>query len=98
MINKEITPEVIEKAIELLSDVEYCCFALACALAGSTKYKPHGVQFRTQAIRFLHPLLKRDNITITGSWAIADNVLFRHLFSRKDWLRKIAQELRDGKI
>ena len=31
---KQITPEVLEEAIEWLETETYCCHALACALSG----------------------------------------------------------------
>ena len=31
---KQITPEVLEEAIEWLESEHYCCHALACALSG----------------------------------------------------------------
>ena len=31
---KQITPEVLEEAIEWLETEYYCCYALACALSG----------------------------------------------------------------
>ena len=50
-----------------------------------------------QAEDFLHPLLSRDEISSLGTWTnpFTDELLN---FSRETWLRKIAQELREGKI
>ena len=97
MPNK-ITPEIIEEAINWLESETYCCYALACALSGEKfdSLKTTGKQIR-QAEDFLHPLLFRDEISSSGTWT---NPFTAELldFSRETWLRKIAQELREGKI
>lgn len=97
MTNK-ITPEIIEKAIDWLESESYCCYALTCSLSGypleSWNTKNKHIE---QAEEFLSPLLARDNISNSGSWAIR-NTMKRLPFTRKEWLLKIAQELREGKI
>lgn len=97
-MTKKITPEVIEEAINWLESETYCCYALACALSGE-KFVSLRTTFRQmkQAEDFLHPLLFRDEISSSGTWtnAFTDELLD---FSRETWLRKIAQELREGKI
>lgn len=96
-MTKEITPEVIEKAIDWLDTEEYCCHALACALSGN-EYHDQNTKFEhiRAANELLRPLLARDDISASGSWT--DSSFYRKEITRKDWLRKIAQELRDGKI
>ena len=95
---KQITPEVLEEAIEWLETETYCCHALACALSGY-KYE----SFRTeskhikQVSKFLEPLLQRDGISDTGTWTVCGTIKLLP-FTRSEWLRKIAQELREGKI
>ena len=60
---KQITPEVLEEAIEWLENEKFCCYALACALSGykfeSSRTKNTRIN---QAAEFLKPLLVRDNI------------------------------------
>ena len=95
---KQITPEVLEEAIEWLETETYCCYALASALSG---YEFESYSTKDKHIKlaedFLHPLLVRDNITNSGKWVNLYNS--KHLqFTRSEWLRKIAQELREGKI
>ena len=95
---KQITPEVLEEAIEWLDTETYCCFALACALSGyeynSFHTKSNHIK---QASEFLEPLLRRDGISDAGTWTVRGTMkLFP--FTRSEWLRKIAQELREGKI
>ena len=97
MPNK-ITPEIIEKAVEWLGSEIYCCYALACSLSGysceswNTKSK-----HINQAADFLSTLLARDNISNAGAWTIKGTKK-KLPFTRKEWLLKIAQELREGKI
>ena len=95
---KQITPEVLEEAIEWLETETYCCFALACALSG---YEYNSFHTKSKHIRqsseFLEPLLQRDGISDNGTWTVCGTMkLFP--FTRSEWLRKIAQELREGKI
>ena len=95
---KQITPEVLEEAIEWPETETYCCYALTCALSGY-KY----VSFHTegkhikQVSKFLKPLLQRDGISDTGTWTVCGTQKLLS-FTRGEWLRKIAQELREGKI
>ena len=95
---KQITPEVLEEAIEWLDTETYCCFALACALSG---YKYDSFHTKSKHIKqsseFLEPLLQRDGISDTGSWTVCGTMKLLS-FTREEWLRKIAQELREGKI
>lgn len=97
-MTKHITPEVIEEAIKLLPDETFCCYALACALSGcslnSFGTKTKHIQ---QAEGFLKPLLVRDNISSCGRWANLYNGKPVSI-TREQWLRKIAQELREGNI
>lgn len=97
-MTKQITPEVIEEAINWLEVETYCCYALACALSGEKfdSLRTTGKQIR-QAEDFLHPLLFRDEISSSGTWTNAFTAELLN-FSRETWLRKIAQELREGKI
>ena len=95
---KQITPEVLEEAIEWLEIEIYCCHALACALSGY-KYESFHTKSKhiRQAAEFLEPLLQRDGISDSGTWTVCGTTkLFP--FTRPEWLRKIAQELREGKI
>lgn len=97
MPNK-ITPEIIEEAINWLETETYCCHALACSLSGfpfkSWNTKNKHVE---QAEEFLSSLLARDRISNSGHWTIKDTMK-KLPFTRKEWLLKIAQELREGKI
>lgn len=99
-MNKEITPEVIEKAIDWLDHALYCCHALSCALDGCC-YSKTSFETDSTASNFLLPLLERDNISSDGYWtyAVSDEHYTKlYPITRRDWLRKIAQELREGKI
>lgn len=95
---KQITPEVLEEAIKWLESETYCCHALACALSG---YKYESFHTKSKHIRqvskFLEPLLQRDGISDTGTWTVCGTMKLLS-FTREEWLRKIAQELREGKI
>ena len=95
---KQITPEVLEEAIKWLEDETYCCFALACALSG---YEYNSFHTKSKHIRqsseFLEPLLQRDGISDSGTWTVCGTIKLLP-FTRSEWLRKIAQELREGKI
>ena len=99
---KQITPEVLEEAIEWLETETYCCYALACALSGhESGYEYESFHTESnhikQASEFIEPLLQRDGISDSGTWAVCGTMkLFP--FTRSEWLRKIAQELREGKI
>ena len=95
---KQITPEVLEEAIEWLDTEPYCCHALACALSGYeyVSFHTEGKHIK-QVSKFLEPLLQRDGISDTGSWTI-DDTMKTLPFTRSEWLRKIAQELREDKI
>lgn len=50
-----------------------------------------------QVSEFLEPLLQRDGISDTGTWTV-DGTMKKLDFTRFEWLHKIAQELREGKI
>lgn len=95
---KQITPEVLEEAIERLESETYCCYALVCALSGY-KYKSFHTESKhiRQASEFLEPLLQRDGISDSGTWTVCGTMKLLP-FTRSEWLRKIAQELRKGKI
>ena len=97
-MTKPITPEVIEEAIKWLETETYCCYALACALSG---YNFESYFTKNKHIKlareFLEPLLQRDGISNTGTWTV-DDTMKTLPFTRYEWLRKIAQELREGKI
>ena len=95
---KQITPEVLEEAIEWLETETYCCYALACALSGYKYNSLHteGKHIK-QASEFLKPLLQREGISDAGTWTVCGTVKLLP-FTRSEWLRKIAQELREGKI
>lgn len=95
---KQITPEVIEEDIEWLESETHCCHALACALSGY-EYESFHTKGKhiEQAEKFLEPLLQRDGISDTGTWTVAGTMKILP-FTRSEWLRKIAQELREGKI
>ena len=95
---KQITPEVLEEAIDRLESETYCCHALACALSGY-KYESFHTESNhiKQASEFLEPLLQRDGISDSGTWTRCGTIKLLP-FTRSEWLRKIAQELREGKI
>ena len=93
---KPITPEVIEKAIEWLETQSFICHALPAALSGySYTSRLCREEFVIDAENFLLPLFKRDGIPTGGIWEVNGKPLS---FTRSEWLRKIAQELREGKI
>lgn len=97
-MTKPITPEVLEEAVEWLENEKFCCYALACALSGcSLNSLDTTEQHIKQAEDFLSPLLVRDNISSCGRWVNLCNGKSVSI-SREQWLRKIAQELREGKI
>lgn len=95
---KQITPEVLEEAIKWLEAETYCCHTLACALSGyeygSFHTKSNHIK---QVSKFLEPLLQRDGISDAGTWTVCGTQKLLS-FTRSEWLRKIAQELREGKI
>ena len=95
---KQVTPEVLEETIEWLETETYCCHALACALSGYEYVSFHTESNHIKQVsEFLEPLLQRDGISDTGTWTVRGTMkLFP--FTRSEWLRKIAQELREGKI
>ena len=96
---KQITPEVLKEAIKWLESETYCCHALACALSGY-EYESFYTESKhiRQASEFLEPLLQRDGISDTGrTWTVCGTGKLLP-FTRSEWLRKIAQELREGKI
>lgn len=97
-MTKPITPELLEDAIDWLENEKFCCHALACALSG---YNFDSIYTKskhiTQAEEFLSPLLVRDNISSCGKWVNLYNGKPVNM-TRRQWLRKIAQELREGKI
>ena len=71
---------------------------MACALSGY-EYEIFHTESNhiKQASEFLEPLLQRDGIPDSGTWTVCGTMkLFP--FTRSEWLRKIAQELREGKI
>ena len=95
---KQITPEVLEEAIEWLDTETYCCHALTCALSGYEYESCHTKSKHIKQVsKFLEPLLQRDGISDTGSWTVCGTQKLLS-FTREEWLRKIAQELREGKI
>ena len=93
---KQITPEVLEEAIEWLETERFICHALPAALSGhpyvSRLCKQDDVK---TAQNFLLPLFERDGIPTGGRWEVNDKPL---PFTRSEWLSEIAQELREGKI
>lgn len=93
---KQITPEVIEEAIEWLESETYCCYALASAIENKP-YTCTSFEVDCLAREFLEPLLQRDGISNTGTWTIDGNMKTLP-FTRSEWLQKIAQELREGNI
>lgn len=97
-MTKPITPETIEEAIEWLGSQVYCCHSLASALSGY-EYPSFLTtdEHIEQSLNFLEPLFQRDRISNEGTWS--NSYTLEELpFTRKQWLRKIAQELREGKI
>lgn len=93
-----ITPEVIEEAIEWLNSQMFCCHSLASALSGyEYDSKLTKGEHITQSLDFLEPLFQRDEISNNGTW---ENLYTSEAlpFTREQWLCKIAQELREGKI
>ena len=93
---KQITPEVLEEAIEWLESQAFICHALPAAMSGYPyTNRQCKEEYVIAAEHFLRPLFKRDGIPTCGSWAVNDKPL---TFTRSEWLRKIAQELREGKI
>ena len=97
-MTKQITPEVLGEAIEWLESETYCCYALACALSGYEYDSFHTKSKHIrQASKFLEPLLQRDGISDTGTWTVYGTQKLLS-FTKEEWLRKIAQELREGKI
>ena len=93
---KQITPEVLEEAIEWLETETYCCYALASAIEGKP-YTLTSFEAGRSAREFLEPLLQRDGISDAGTWTVCGTMKLLS-FTRSEWLRKIAQELREGKI
>ena len=93
---KQITPEVLEESVGRLDIETYCCYALASAIEG----KPYiliSFEADNLAREFLEPLLQQDRISDTGTWTVCGTM--KPLpFTRSEWLRKIAQELREGNI
>jgi hypothetical protein len=94
--NKQITPEVLEEAIGRLDTETYCCYALASAIEGKP-YILTSFEADNLAREFLEPLLQQDGISDTGTWTFCGTMKLLP-FTRSEWLRKIAQELREGKI
>ena len=93
---KQITPEVLEEATEWLETETYCCYALTSAIEGKP-YIETSFKADRLATDFLEPLLQRDGIRNNGTWTV-DGTMKRLSFTRSEWLSKIAQELREGKI
>lgn len=98
-MTKPITPETIEEAIKWLGSQKFCCHSLASALSGykytlSLTTDEHVIQ----ALDFLDPLFQRDGISNDGTWCSMYALDEALSFTREQWLRKIAQELREGKI
>ena len=93
---KQITPEVLEEAIEWLETETYCCHALASAIEGKP-YTLTSFEADKLAREFLEPLLQRDGISDSGTWTRCGTIKLLP-FTRSEWLRKIARELREGKI
>ena len=71
---------------------------MACALSGYKyeSFHTEGKHIR-QASEFLEPLLQQDGISDAGTWTVCGTIKLLP-FTRSEWLRKIAQELREGKI
>lgn len=98
MTNK-ITPEVIEKAVGWLETQFFCCHALPSAMSGHPYTSRLCLEECVAASEnFLYPLFKRDNISCSGNWESSIHPHDALPFTRKEWLLKIAQELREGKI
>lgn len=97
-MSNKITAGIIEKATSWLESETYCCHTLACAMSGEPFTSPRTSYMELKkAKEFLHPLLTRDGISSSGTWN--DPFTGKPVnFSRETWLRKIAQELREGKI
>ncbi len=97
-MTKSITPETIEEAIEWLGTQVFCCHSLASALSGyDYTEKLTTNEHVQQSLDFLESLLQRDEISNDGTWS-KSYTLEELPFTREQWLRKIAQELREGKI
>lgn len=97
-MTKQITPEIVEEANNWLESETYCCHALACAMSGEPfESLRTSFAYIKQAEDFLHPLLMRDGISTSNTWTNPFNDKLLN-FSREIWFRKIAQELREGKI
>ena len=94
---KQITPEVIEEAIEWLETERFICHALPAAMSGHRRRRLCKQDDVETAENFLLPLFKRDGISDTGTWTVCGTMKLLP-FTRSEWLRKIAQELREGKI
>lgn len=98
-MTKSITPEVLEEAIEWLETQTFICHALPAAMSGcyytSRQCKTEDVD---AAEEFLLPLFERDGIITNGEWRSSTYPHEQLPFTRSEWLRKIAQELREGKI
>ena len=95
---KQITPEVLEEAIDRLESETYCCHALACALSGYEYESFHTESNHIKQVsEFIEPLLQRDGISDSGTWTVCGTIKLLP-FTRSEWLRKIAQELREGNI
>ena len=93
---KQITPEVLEEAIKWLETQSFICHALPAAMSGHPYVSRQCEEkYVLAAEDFLLPLFERDGIPTDGSWQINDKSL---PLTRSEWLRKIAQELREGKI
>jgi len=74
---KQITPEVLEEAIEWLDTERFICHALPAAMSGH----PYASRLCKQddveaAENFLLPLFKRDGIPTSGSWEVNYKTLF----------------------
>lgn len=96
---KMITPEILEEAIDWLGSQNFICHALPAAMSGH-EYTSRLCSERDvySAWDFLEPLFKRDRITTDGKWGSSVYPYDKLKFTRAEWLRKIAQELRDGKL
>lgn len=96
---KMITPEVLEEAIEWLGTQGFICHALPAAMSGY-EYTSRfcSVEDGMAAWYFLEPLFKMDCISTDGNWVSSVYPHDKLKFTREEWLLKIAQELREGKI